>query len=356
MNDEGDAARFFKVSRRIWIAIPPWLGYTVRSAASSMSNVDIGDETRRPKAVREHSKTIMLTDRSKTPFLFPIGTRFGENNLVLHARAKRHTVADFSGTLSIKTVMNGQVSWNVEGRELVVEPHSFLILHDGERYSMQIDELHPVETCCVFFRRGYVEEIGNDMTSSLEDALDSPGRLATPLRFDAKLHVDTMGLLPQVWSLAGLFREQLQPSGLEDAFLRLSVTLLALQQDVLMRIPRVPAARAATRSELFRRVQLAKEYLHSCVDGRVSLADIAQVACLSPYHLHRTFTAVFGVTPHRYLTDLKLARAHMLLETGQSVTEVAYDVGFSSVSSFSRLFRTRFGVRPSEVNQRMARR
>src|SRR5687768_12121628 len=80
-------------------------------------------------------------------YLFPNGAQFGVDNLVLHARATRHTVTEFPGPLSIKSVIKGQVAWIVDGRNLVVDSRSFLVLNDGQKYSMDLDALQPMETC-----------------------------------------------------------------------------------------------------------------------------------------------------------------------------------------------------------------
>src|SRR5437763_1954601 len=108
--------------------------------------------------------------RAQIPYLFPEGASLGSDNLVLQARATRHRVDGYSGPLSIKTVLAGPVAWIVGGRELVVHPSSFLILSDGETYSMNIDAVRPVETCCVFFAHGFVERIALDTTSPLQRA------------------------------------------------------------------------------------------------------------------------------------------------------------------------------------------
>jgi hypothetical protein len=81
---------------------------------------------------------------------FPESARLGSDNVVLQARARCHQVDNYVGPLSIKTVLAGQVAWMVGGRELVVDRSSFLILSAGEKYSMNIDAVAPVETCCVF--------------------------------------------------------------------------------------------------------------------------------------------------------------------------------------------------------------
>jgi AraC family transcriptional regulator len=283
-------------------------------------------------------------------FLFPERTRFGSDNLVLHATARRHVVHDFAGPLSIKTVIRGEVCWTVSGRSLPVDPTTFLVLNDGERYSMDMNGSRPVETCCVFFRSGFVEEVAQDATSPLELSLDSPWRAARRLQFLSRLHSDTRGaILPQMWSLANRCGKELQPSSFEEDFLTLSHQLVMLYREVRDQCRRVPAAKASTREELFRRLQIAREYLHGNGEHGISLEEVSREACVSRYHLHRAFKQVFRLTPHAYLTALRLERARAMLRRGEAVTATAVDVGFTSVSAFTRLFRTRYGHSPSAV-------
>jgi len=286
--------------------------------------------------------------RPRVPYLFPDGSQLGRDNLVLRASARRHRVKDFLGPLSIKSVLHGEVTWIVEGRKLVIDSNTFLILNDGQKYSMELDAHHPVETCCAFFQQGFVERVAQDMTSPLQTSLDTPMREAPPILFLSRLHTDTSGgILPRLRSLAERCSTALQPSSFEEDFLILSQEITALQETIAEQVARVPAAKQSTREELFRRLERAREFLHSSVEEKVSLEDISREACLSRYHLHRAFVATFQQTPHAYLTALRLNRARSLLNRGSSVTEACYEVGFTSMSAFSRLFHAHFGVRPS---------
>src|SRR5262249_5256977 len=148
------------------------------------------------------------------PYLFPEGANIGADNVVLHARGTRHQVESFAGPLSIKTVLAGQVSWIVAGRELVVDRSSFLILAAGERYSMNITAMRPVETCCVFYAPGFVERVALDATSALEPALDAPDRAAPALPYLSALHSDReQALVNRVYTLAPRCKVALAPSG-----------------------------------------------------------------------------------------------------------------------------------------------
>src|SRR5690348_13196378 len=75
---------------------------------------------------------------------------------------------------------------------------------------------------------------------------------------------------------------------------------------------------------------------------------VAAVAHISPAHFSRCFRAVFGETPHHYLQRRRVERAMFLLrETGRTVTDICFAVGFSSLGTFSRTFRAIVGESPS---------
>ena len=75
---------------------------------------------------------------------------------------------------------------------------------------------------------------------------------------------------------------------------------------------------------------------------------------MSPWHLLRSFRAAFGETPKEFLTRLRLERARQLLTvTARSVTEVCFDVGFSSLGTFSVLFKRHVGCSPKEFRRQV---
>jgi AraC-like DNA-binding protein len=289
---------------------------------------------------------------SQVPYLFPHGARLHADNVVLQAQARKHRVDNYAGPLSIKTVLSGEVTWTIRGRALVVDRSSFLIVADGEKYSMNIDTARPVSTCCVFFQTGFVEQVALDLTSPLKNALDAPDRAAPPLPYLSAIH-DGRGraLVDRVQSLAPRCRQALAPSGFEEDFLLLAGGLLAFYQQIRDEASRVPAARESTRTELYRRLLSGRDFIHAHSSGPLSLNAVARAACLSPFHFHRGFTQAFGQTPHAYITRLRLARARTLIAAGAPVLDACVEVGFSSPSAFSRLFRSRYGEAPSAVRR-----
>jgi AraC-like DNA-binding protein len=87
----------------------------------------------------------------------------------------------------------------------------------------------------------------------------------------------------------------------------------------------------------------------------LDIRTLAAIACVSEAHFIRTFRAVYGETPHRYLQRRRVERAMFLLrETDKSVTETCFDVGFRSLGSFTSTFTELVGESPTRYRARAA--
>lgn len=101
--------------------------------------------------------------------------------------------------------------------------------------------------------------------------------------------------------------------------------------------------------ELNRRLLRARDAMDRAYAKPLDVAAVAAVAHLSEAHFIRSFRAVFGETPYRYLQRRRVERSMFLLrETDRSVTDICFDVGFSSLGSFSRTFREIVGQTPTD--------
>jgi AraC-like DNA-binding protein len=97
-----------------------------------------------------------------------------------------------------------------------------------------------------------------------------------------------------------------------------------------------------------RRLLRARDAIDRAYAEPLDVPSIAAVAHMSAAHFSRCFRETFGETPHRYLQRRRVERSMFLLrETGQSVTDVCFAVGFSSLGSFSRTFHEIVGESPS---------
>jgi AraC family transcriptional regulator, regulatory protein of adaptative response / methylated-DNA-[protein]-cysteine methyltransferase len=95
---------------------------------------------------------------------------------------------------------------------------------------------------------------------------------------------------------------------------------------------------------------LVRERLEK-TDAPVSLAELAEAAQLSPYHLHRIFKKHVGMTPREYAAAVRLSRASSELRDGASVTQAIYEAGYSSSSRFYETGSGALGVTPRELRR-----
>ena len=100
--------------------------------------------------------------------------------------------------------------------------------------------------------------------------------------------------------------------------------------------------------DLNRRLLRARDAMDRSYAEPLDVRAVAAVAYISEAHFIRTFRAVFGETPNRYLQRRRVERSMFLLrETERSVTDICLDVGFTSLGTFSRMFREIVGETPS---------
>ena len=256
-------------------------------------------------------------------FRFSVNPRWSDLphcSALLHGFPRDYSVSDYRTTLSIKTVVRGEAWYETPQGRYRVTPDTFLVLNEGQQYSMEVDAQCKTETFCPFFQPGFVQA-----GEFCERLYPMRGRVGTVIR--------SMLAIP-----------------LEDAFYDLAEALVGLRDDTRRESVTFPGLRASTREEMYRRLYRARDFLYSCYAEPLSVADAAGVAALSPFHFQRMFKSAFGISPMQFLQRRRLDVARQLLAgTEEDVTAICAAVGFESLGSFSSLFKRRFGVPPSKT-------
>src|SRR5712691_3986765 len=113
------------------------------------------------------------------------------------------------------------------------------------------------------------------------------------------------------------------------------------------------AARHETLAAQMQAVERAIQVMHTHLHEVLTLEDLASVAYLSPSHFHRVFARVIGIPPGEFLAALRFQAARrLLLTTSLSVTDVCFEVGYTSTGSFTSRFTQRVGLSPRLLRQR----
>ncbi len=126
--------------------------------------------------------------------------------------------------------------------------------------------------------------------------------------------------------------------------------LIAALRDEIRQPDRRPLHLIIPREK--RLVRVADALLHDVGDAR-TLAEWAQVAGMARRTFMRAFSDEAGMSFGRWRQQARLFAALEMLAQGQSVTAVAFAVGYDSVSAFIEMFRTMLGTTPQRYNRDM---
>jgi AraC family transcriptional regulator len=97
------------------------------------------------------------------------------------------------------------------------------------------------------------------------------------------------------------------------------------------------------------RLKRVQDYIEAHLDDRLTLTELAGVACLSAYHFSRSFKQTTGVGLHHYVMQRRLERAKTLLRrTHQPLALIALEAGFADQSHFATMFRRETGLTPGQ--------
>lgn len=107
-------------------------------------------------------------------------------------------------------------------------------------------------------------------------------------------------------------------------------------------------------NEYVTRINKVSNYIDQHLAEPMTLGELSNVAGFSEYHFHRIFAAMTGETLFSYIQRLRVegAATHICMYSGEkTITQIAQDFGFSSSAVFSRTFKKRFGISPSEFRK-----
>ncbi|MEL6673036.1 MAG: AraC family transcriptional regulator [Bacteroidota bacterium] len=269
---------------------------------------------------------------------------------MVFTRVKKYERKVENRGIAIKYVMSGRLKLKVDFRAYTLEAGDFLLINDRQMVEYEISSQgEAVESLWVYLD-----------TESMKDALD---RMVRGMEGPVVIPFSMQQNCPEVYQQ--VYKAQEDPLGDylielgeavksgqmrqadQSVYQKLADRLLVSQWQVFEQIQRLTSAKLSTKMELYRRLCIAKAYIHQHLDEALDLDTLSQVACLSKYHFIRLFKEVFGQTPRQYLIALRLESArHMLVQSDKSFHEICQDVGLKDSSSFGRLFKRNYGATP----------
>lgn len=156
--------------------------------------------------------------------------------------------------------------------------------------------------------------------------------------------------LDEIYALAKILINNLK---IQDEYTNLFINniinciIVKIVRDKNQNVTKQPTERYAALNDALR-------YLYNNFMDNPTLNKLARITGYSPNYFSKIFTEYTGKSFVDFLNSLKISRAKMLLSSGnKSVSEIAFDCGFSSLSNFYRVFRDHTGLKPLEYRKKL---
>ncbi len=255
------------------------------------------------------------------------------------------------GEFTIRMVFCGSEEYTIGKKKINLYPGNFLVINEGTNYNRKIYTDFPAKTFAIAFAPQFLADFHQCHLETEAFLLDDPfNERSGSLPF----------FLETIFSLKGdmMFNalhlvNHFQKNGTDDLLIEcylyqcLLLFYRVYNQEILTKSQKLDNLKRATSVEIFKRINIAKDYMQSNFNQALTIEQISRYACLSPTHFYRTFKQIHCCSPHQYLIAVRLDTARRYLrETDYTINEVVNLIGFENSSSFIRLFRNRFGLTP----------
>ena len=242
--------------------------------------------------------------------------------------------------------LNGPVGirWRLPGtvRERHVAPGGLFMLPGGMDLGVRLAA--PLETLHIYLGHRLVREVAGDLgmdSAELRPCLGEPDPLVE------RLALGVRDALTDRDGAAHVYADYLSRA--------LAARLLREHSSIGRRATPFSATEATVGSLTPAQLRRATEFMETCLERSITLADIAASCGLSPTVFARRFKQSTGMPPHQHLVQLRVERAKRLLEGGLPIVEVALACGFAHQEHLTGTFRRFTGSTPAAF-RRSARR
>jgi AraC family transcriptional regulator len=234
---------------------------------------------------------------------------------------------------SIKLVLEGEELYRIDGRDVRLTPGQLLFVDAGSDCAVTFGG-RAVGMCLRFPEEQMRQWPEADDPLLGRSVLQCAS--ATPFGRILVHHATRLAADPAVG-------EQIAPQIMRDAAQRLAEPI----GERALVLSRISAARPAKRRELFQRLERVRSFFHEHVDRALTLAEAAEVAALSRFHLARYFRAAYGESPMAYHRRLRLDHAADLIDRSDApLALIAERAGYSDAVALCHAFQRQFGRSP----------
>jgi len=243
--------------------------------------------------------------------------------------------------MGILAMLSGSGRYTINHRKETLDQGHFMLLNRGSRLKVHLPR-PGIQPLFLYFHTALAAELLN-----LKGVDWRWLERAHPLQESLRQRLQSLAAMrDNCSSFAALKADAMIRGILEDIFGQACAAVTTTTQ--------LPVKRQTTRVQLFKQLSITKEWIEANYASPITLRQMAAVATLDAQHFLRMFRDCYGVTPHRFLTNIRLNAARLQIQnTQETISAIGLQTGFESLPTFSRLFRERFGSSPTVYRKKI---
>lgn len=229
-------------------------------------------------------------------------------------------------------MLKGEEHYKVDQHWYSLKENQILLVPAGSNVETNIDSKNVVEGIC-FYLDFALFSSKDDLLNEESPIIDADWRSDY---FKEPINISGTPLLESIQEL-----NQGNPSeDVDYSLYRFYRQFDQFSQVYANRVQHIKAQKQSTLSELARRIEMGRQFIHDHFGKKILLDDIAKAAVLSPFHFQRAFTSMYQESPNNYLKRIRIDQAKSMMEENQwNKKEIADFCGFSDVAYLNKCLK-----------------
>ncbi len=289
----------------------------------------------------------MLKEQGITTFIKNIDNTPQSGNTFSASKFVLSNLDDYSkqvgnSPMSIKIVSDGMEQYTLDNREYKLEKDSYLVVNEGDEFELNINTKGITKGICIYPPQDLIDEVFNYRLNSEKVLLEAGGQCDSKIRFTHKKNqlnsTRTGEFLRRHMNNTSCLKDY-SPIDFNNLYINLVERLVDDQLHIDSQLKNLSSTKKQTKEELYRRISLARDYIHANYRDKILIDELSAIACLSKYHFLRSFRDFYKCTPYQYILRLKLDAAQHLICKGYSYVDISERVGFSDPKNLRKALR-----------------
>lgn len=252
------------------------------------------------------------------------------------------------GHLSAKFVVEGVEHYTVNGQRFTINSGEYVLGNLTSEGRVLIESKKQVKGICLDISERIIDEV----TEVYEEGFPKLRQYLTTDEFLVNKYRSSntsMGLVFEHWAKHFEQLPQMHLGSQNELFFTAAECIVRDQLELHHQYYRLPSAKMTTKADLLRRLLESKNYITEHFAEKLVVEELARYCGISEFHYLRVFKQAFLLSPYQFVIQVRLEHSLKLLRRSIPVGEVALTCGFADIQSFSKVFKSHFGVAPSKI-------